>query len=79
VILMNTLHAVPAYGRSYKTNEDLITDWLDGKDFKIEGGSYFSIRDYEMLSVTLGYDDIAIKFDDLPIASVCYIPLFTSA
>lgn len=79
MILMNTLHAVPAYGRSYNSNEDLIKDWLEGKDFKIEGGSYFSIRDYEMLSVTLNYDDIAIKHSNSPITSVCYIPLFTPA
>ena len=76
---MNTLHAVPAYGRVYNSNEELIADWLDGKDFKIDGGSYFSIRDYEMLSVTLGYDDIEIRHCDQFISSATFIPLFHPA
>jgi hypothetical protein len=72
---MNTLHAVPAYGRSYETDRDLVDDWTDEKDFKVEGGSYFSIRDYKML-VERGYDNIAIKHKDAPISSVYYVTLF---
>ena len=34
------LVVVGAYGRD--ANEQ---DWVDGKDFKIKGGPYFSIRD----------------------------------
>lgn len=73
---MNTLRAVPAYGRSYKSRIELVKDWIDGKDFRMENGSYFSIRDYDALANTYNYDDIAIKLSNDPIASVCYIPLF---
>ena len=72
---MNTLRAVPAYGRVYKTEKDLLNDWFDGKDFKMEGGAYFSIRDFASLTGVYFYDDVAIKFSNDPIASVCYIPL----
>lgn len=27
---------VPAYGRDYKTKKEVLADWLDHKDFKIE-------------------------------------------
>lgn len=40
---------LPAYGRQYKTKEAAIQDWKDGKDFKIQGGPYCSIRDTERL------------------------------
>lgn len=41
---------VPAYGRDYKTREDVLKDWNDGKDFKIrETGQYVSIRDAKAL------------------------------
>jgi hypothetical protein len=73
---MNTLHAVPAYGRVYKSKVELVQDWIDGKDFKMEGGSYFSIRDYDTLANKYNYDDIAIKLSNDPISKVCYIPLF---
>jgi hypothetical protein len=42
---------VPAYGRDYKTAEDVLKDWLAGKDFQIQdvswefNGRYISIRD----------------------------------
>lgn len=51
----NTLFAVPAYSRTYETESDLLNDWRDGKDFKVDGGSaYFSIRDVGLL-VADGY------------------------
>lgn len=37
---------VPAYGRKYKTENHCLEDWYAGKDFKIEGGPYCSIRDF---------------------------------
>ena len=36
---------MPAYGRQYKTSQEAKADWDAGKDFKIVGGSYLSIRD----------------------------------
>lgn len=35
----------PAYGKCYKTGEEVLAAWKAGKDFKIVGGSYCSIRD----------------------------------
>lgn len=40
---------LPAYGRKYSTKEAAVNDWKAGKDFKIAGGSYCSIRDIELL------------------------------
>ena len=42
---MDTMTIVPAYGRKYNHLIDMQKDWDDGKDFKIEGGPYCSIRD----------------------------------
>ena len=44
----------PAYGRKYKTVEEILTDWFDGKDFKIERGPYTSSRDYWDLTNQFG-------------------------
>jgi hypothetical protein len=41
---MNDIHAVPAYGRDYKSKEAVVADWLAGKDFKSDLG-YLSVRD----------------------------------
>ena len=38
-----------AYGRHYATKEQALTDWKAGKDFKIVGGPYCSIRDVATL------------------------------
>lgn len=47
---MDHLFLLPAYGRSYKTTEEILTEWEAGKDFKLYGsGSYCSIRDLERL------------------------------
>lgn len=47
------LTARGAYGRTYSNLEDILIDYLDGKDFRIINGSYFgpyfSIRDAEEL------------------------------
>lgn len=40
---------MPAYGRIYKTSEEAVQDWKDGKDFKAVGSGYCSIRDLEYL------------------------------
>jgi hypothetical protein len=46
---MKILNAVPAYGRTYDDDADLLIDYLDGKDFRVVGGSYFSFRDADLL------------------------------
>lgn len=45
------LIVLPAYGRSYKSSEDALTDWYTGKDFKVARGPYLSIRDTKTLAV----------------------------
>ena len=44
-----TVYAVPAYGRNYDCLADVLLDYLDGKDFRIVNGAYFSIRDTDEL------------------------------
>ena len=46
---------VPAYGRDYKTANDVKVDWLAGKDFKTISGQYCSVRDFPDQSVTIRY------------------------
>ncbi len=44
--MLNTLTLRPAYGRKYKTMQEALTDWNNGKDFFItETNCYCSIRD----------------------------------
>lgn len=43
---------MPAYGRQYTTSEQAKADWNSGKDFKIVGGPYLSIRDVNYLKDT---------------------------
>ena len=43
---MTELTLMPAYGRNYNTDEDMLKDWEEGKDFQIyPNGPYASIRD----------------------------------
>lgn len=46
------LMIMPAYGRQYTTSEQAKADWNAGKDFKIVGGPYLSIRDVGYLKNT---------------------------
>jgi hypothetical protein len=46
---MKILFAQPAYGRSYSDDADVLIDYLDGKDFRVISGSYFSFRDADVL------------------------------
>lgn len=59
--MKNVLHAVPAYGRKYDDTADILLDWLGGKDFRIVGGSYFSIRDTDALVHNLHVDLVSVN------------------
>ena len=51
------VHALPAYGRDYKSAEAVIADWKAGKDFlDFLEGYYFSIRDARPEQVWVRYD-----------------------
>ena len=54
---------LPAYGRRYKSNYEALADWHDGKDFKILGGPYCSIRDFEDLK-TIADRVLLLWFDE---------------
>jgi hypothetical protein len=43
---------VPAYGRVYASKEKALEAWDEGKDFRIQGGPYCSIRDIAALKRT---------------------------
>lgn len=43
------LNLLPAYGRVYGNAEEALEAWRSGKDFKIVGGNYCSIRDKGLL------------------------------
>ena len=43
---MTDIHAVPAYGRDYKSKAAVLADWQAGKDFRCAvSGRYLSVRD----------------------------------
>ena len=49
---MIELTLMPAYGRKYNTDEDMLKDWKEGKDFKIvPNGPYASIRDIDRMKM----------------------------
>lgn len=52
---------IPAYGRSYKTKEQVLEAWKSGKDFKIDGGPYCSIRDIDFMHKQ--FQNIYILYD----------------
>lgn len=47
----------PAYGRKYKSKEEVLKDWYDGKDFSSAAG-YFSVRDLKHIR-----NPIIIQYD----------------
>jgi hypothetical protein len=58
--LFNTLYASGAYGRTYDCLADVLIDYLEGLDFKINRGPYFSFRDADVL-INDGYTHIDIN------------------
>jgi hypothetical protein len=54
------LYAIPAYGRTYASEQACLEHWNLGVDFKIAGGPYFSKRDMIGLHAA-GYRDIKIS------------------
>lgn len=53
---MNDIHAVPAYGRDYKSVAAVKADWLAGKDFQCAlSGRYLSVRDAPPNQVWIRY------------------------
>jgi hypothetical protein len=50
------IHAMPAYGRDYKSASAVKADWLAGKDFRCAvTGRYLSVRDNVPAQVWVRY------------------------
>lgn len=63
----------PAYGRDYRTRSDVVTNWEDGKDFKIVSpkmimGQHCSIKDMQP------GDRITIRYSELMEVCVYTMP-----
>jgi hypothetical protein len=56
---MTDIHAIPAYGRDYKSKDAVLADWKAGKDFHSNFG-YISIRDAESVPA-----QIWVRYDNL--------------
>lgn len=59
---LNRVYLVPAYGRQYQTEEAVLKDWNAGKDFKIDGGPYCSIRDRDTIAKEMRNPTVIITF-----------------
>lgn len=66
---------IPAYGRDYKSAEDVLRHWCEGKDFRIadismgrEDGRYMSVRDAPVIG-----EDTTFKIRYNRLADFCLI------
>ena len=59
--MSSELTLTPAYGRDYKSKATVLADCLTGKDFKIAGGPYTSIRDV----IQFPGEQFRIRYDKL--------------
>lgn len=57
------IHVSPAYGRDYESEEDVLRDWEDGKDFVMEGfrSGYINKQDADNIGVPGG--EINIRYN----------------
>lgn len=49
---------VPAYGRDYKTEYEVVQAWLAGVDFKTASGQSCSIRDFDKMPVPIRFNKL---------------------
>ena len=56
---MGDIHALPAYGRDYKSKASVLADWQAGKDFQCAiTGRYLSVRDNLPAQVWIRYSKL---------------------
>lgn len=67
---LTKLNVSGAYGRDYDDEASALADWVDGKDFKIVGGPYMSIRDKDKLYADGYYAVVIHSFDGLPLTMI---------
>jgi hypothetical protein len=59
---MTEITLVPAYGRKYASDDEMMADWNAGKDFRVyPNNRYTSIRDLPILKQS--YDRVALTSD----------------
>lgn len=52
--MFDSITAIPAYGRDYKSKAECLADWHAGKDFQCaRTGQYLSVRDMEANKLTV--------------------------
>lgn len=59
---LNRVYLVPAYGRTYSSPEAVLEHWHAGKDFKIDGGPYCSIRDRQGIAESMRDPTVLIRY-----------------
>jgi hypothetical protein len=57
---MASIVLIPAYGRSYPDERTMLKDWREGKDFRIHGGPYCSVRDLDHMKRVYWAEDIVL-------------------
>jgi hypothetical protein len=63
------LNIIPAYGRSYSTKEEVLSDWIANKDFRVAQGPYINITDFEKYcdptldTVTFSYNGLSVTIN----------------
>lgn len=68
---MKWLTLVPCYGRDYKSGEEVLAHWKEGKDFRIMDmscpwdGAATSSRDFDNRSAGVSYDVFKIRYKKL--------------
>lgn len=60
---MNRMMVTAAYGRVYREKDAVLTDWHEGKDFKIYQGPYCSIRDKLRMQMS-GFTHVTFIWQD---------------
>ena len=57
---MAAILLLPAYGRYYSSEKDMVKDWQNGVDFKVLNGPYCSIRDLDTMKRMYWAEDIVL-------------------
>lgn len=58
----DTMIITGAYGRRYQDSHSAVVDFINGKDFRMIGGRYMSVRDLKLI-LKDGWDTLVIDFD----------------
>lgn len=62
---MPELTVIPAYGRDYTSEADVLAAWEGNKDFKIPDGPYINKPDFEHYAEMYGHTGVRIRYAKL--------------